>query len=79
MIKRILVGLAETPYIPVAIQRAVALAAQHQAEVTGVTVIDMSKISHGSGGPSGADSAGDSRRQRLAITRDHVIPLFLCQ
>lgn len=72
MMKRILVGLAGTPYTPVAIQRAVALAAQHQAEVTGVTVIDMSKISQLSGVSSGTDSADNSRRQRLAITRDHV-------
>lgn len=40
MIKRILVGLTGTTYTSVAIQRAVALAKEHDAEVTGVTVLD---------------------------------------
>lgn len=44
MIKRILVGLAGTPYTPVAIQRALELAQQHQAEVTGVTLMDKSSL-----------------------------------
>ena len=40
MIKRVLVGLAGTTYTPVAIERAVTLAKTHDAEVTGVTVLD---------------------------------------
>lgn len=44
MIKRILVGLAGTTYTPVAIQRAVALAQEHAAEVTGVTVLDWERV-----------------------------------
>lgn len=72
MIKRILVGLAGTPYTPVAIQRAVTLAAQHQAEVTGVTLLDRAKIApHGLRLPIG-EAAGGSTRKRLAIAREHV-------
>lgn len=44
MIKRILVGLAGTTFTPVAIQRAVALARAHGAEVTGVTVLDPRRL-----------------------------------
>jgi len=44
MIKRILVGLAGTTYTPVAIQRAVTLAQSHDAEVTGVTILDRSRV-----------------------------------
>ena len=44
MIKRILVGLAGTAFTPVAIQRAVALAKAHGAEVTGVTVLDSQRL-----------------------------------
>lgn len=44
MIKRILVGLAGTNYTPVAIQRAVTLAQEHDAEVTGITVLDSGRV-----------------------------------
>jgi len=44
MIKRILVGLAGTIYTPVAIERAVTLAKAHDAEVTGVTVLDSRRL-----------------------------------
>jgi len=44
MIKRILVGLAGTPYTPVAIERAIGLAKAHDAEVTGVTVFDPRRL-----------------------------------
>jgi hypothetical protein len=44
MIKRILVGLAGTIYTPVAIERAVTLAKEHDAEVTGVTVLDPRRL-----------------------------------
>jgi nucleotide-binding universal stress UspA family protein len=44
MIKRIPVGLAGATYTPVAIQRAVMLAQAHNAEVTGVTVLDSRRV-----------------------------------
>ncbi|QDU29263.1 Universal stress protein family protein [Anatilimnocola aggregata] len=44
MIKRILVGLAGTTYTPVAIQRGVTLAQSYDAEVTGVAILDSSRL-----------------------------------
>ena len=44
MIKRILVGLAGTTFTPVAVQRAVALAKAHDAEITGVTAFDPHRL-----------------------------------
>jgi nucleotide-binding universal stress UspA family protein len=44
MIKRILVGLAGTTFTSVAIQRAVALAKVHDAEVTGVTMLCQGRL-----------------------------------
>ena len=40
MIKRILVALSGTPCTPSAIAHSIDLAKQHNAELTGVTVID---------------------------------------
>ena len=40
MIKRILVGLGGSPYTSVGIRRAVELAIRHEAEITGVTLLD---------------------------------------
>jgi nucleotide-binding universal stress UspA family protein len=47
MIKRILVGLGGTPYTPVAIERAVKLAGQFEAEITGMTMIDVRRVTEG--------------------------------
>ncbi|MDP1798924.1 MAG: universal stress protein [Planctomycetaceae bacterium] len=70
MIKRILVGLAGTTYTPVAIERAVALARTHDAEVTGVTVLDARRVRRDGGEAStprkGADVIPNSR---IAITQ----------
>lgn len=60
MIKRILVGLAGTPYTPVAIQRAVTLAQTHDAEVAGVTVLDAKRIRANA---THRDSVGAQRMQ----------------
>ena len=43
MIKRILLGIGGTPYTSVAIQRAVELAKRFEAEITGVTVLDLDR------------------------------------
>jgi len=43
-IKRILVGLGGTPFTPMSIRRAIELAQSHQAEVTGVTLLDESNF-----------------------------------
>ena len=44
MIKRILLGIGGTPYTSVAIQRAVELAKRFEAEITGVTVLDLDRL-----------------------------------
>ena len=44
MIKRILLGLGGTPYTTVAIQRAVCIAKRFDAEITGVTVLDLDQV-----------------------------------
>ena len=44
MIKKILLGLGGTPYTSVAIQRAVGLAKRFEAEITGVTVLDLDRL-----------------------------------
>ena len=45
MIKRILVGLGRPPYTPFAIARSIELAQQQGAELTGVTVVDVGRLS----------------------------------
>jgi len=45
MIKKILLGLGGTPYTSVAIQRAVGLAKRFEAEITGVTVLNLDHLS----------------------------------
>jgi len=67
MIKRILVGLAGTNYTPVAIERAVTLAKAHDAEVTGVTVLDARRVRSLGGVAPMASKAGAIRERRTAI------------
>lgn len=69
MIKRILVGLAGTPYTTAAIRRAVELARQQQAQLTAVTVLDttvLSRLAVTHGGLPGAVR----EHERLAITQE---------
>ncbi len=73
MIKRILVGLGGTSYTPVAIQRAVGLAKRFEAEITGVTVVDLKHISKVGPVPVGGEHAADKlRRHRIAITNKQI-------
>ncbi len=73
MIKRILVGLGGTPYTPFAIKRAIELARAHQAELTGVTVVDIQRLSRVGPVPLGASaSAKELRDFRLEVAQDHV-------
>jgi nucleotide-binding universal stress UspA family protein len=70
MLKRILVGLAGTAYTPVAIQRAVTLAQTHNAEVTGVTVLDSRRVRMlGGTVPLTHDTRLAGCDSRLAITQ----------
>lgn len=73
MIRRILVGLAGTPYTDVAIRQGIQLAKAHQAELTGVTAVDMERLKHVGAAAIGAEEAAiELRRHRLAVTAAQV-------
>jgi nucleotide-binding universal stress UspA family protein len=73
MIKRILVGLAGTPYRSAALYHAIELAKAHGAELTGVTVVDVQRLSSIGPAPIGAEVTGiELRDHRLAVTSEHV-------
>jgi nucleotide-binding universal stress UspA family protein len=72
MIKRILVGLAGTTYTPVAIQRAVTLAQAHDAEVTGVTVLDRGRVRCEGIGLVKAPNRELIRTERMEIARSQI-------
>jgi len=73
MVKRILVGLAGTPYSHVAIEHAVELARAQGAELAGVTVVDVGRLSSIGAAPIGAEEAGiELREHRLQVTAEHV-------
>jgi nucleotide-binding universal stress UspA family protein len=62
MLKRILVGLGGTPFTTVSTHCATALASLHQAQTTGVTVLDISKL--GKVGPVPAGGGFYAQRMR---------------
>lgn len=71
MIGRILVALGGTDYTMVAIETAVELAKRHNAELTGVTVVDLEKLRRIGAVPLGAgDLANELRDERVAQTRE---------
>ncbi len=73
MTKRILVGLAGTSYSDVAIRRAVELATQHGAELTGVTVVDVKQLEKLGAAPIGAQESGiELRKHRRRVTAERV-------
>jgi nucleotide-binding universal stress UspA family protein len=73
MIKRILVGLAGTPYTEVAIRQAVQLAKCHEAELTGVTIVDVQRLESIGPAPIGAEEMGiELREHRRRVTSEHV-------
>lgn len=73
MIKRILVGLGGTPFTKVAIRRAVEMAQQHGASVTGVTIVDVNRLSRVGPVPVGASHAAQELgQQRIQVTRERV-------
>ncbi len=67
MIKKILLGLGGTPYTNVAIQRAVQLAKQFEAEITGVTILDLDRL-RGAGLAQG--KAVPEAMNRVNLVRD---------
>jgi nucleotide-binding universal stress UspA family protein len=73
MIKRILIGLGGTPFTDVAIERAIELANDHRARVTGVTVVDAKRLGQvGPVPPGGSVYAEKLRQNRFMITEKRV-------
>ena len=73
MIQRILVALSGTPYTPVAIRRAIELAATHQAKLTGVTVFDVKNITAVGTPLTGAgDEATWFLYEQLSLSTDRI-------
>jgi nucleotide-binding universal stress UspA family protein len=71
MIKRILVGLGGTPFTTVATKIATELGDQHQAQLTGVTVIDTSKLDNVGPVPVGGGAYAQRLRERkVRITKE---------
>ncbi|MDZ4779707.1 MAG: universal stress protein [Planctomycetia bacterium] len=70
MLKRILVGLGGTEYTPSAIHRGVELALAHDAELSGVGVIDYRRLTRVGPVPlGGGHYAAELRRQRVEQAR----------
>ena len=73
MIKRILVALSGTPFTEAAIQHTIELARRHEAEVTGVTDVDLAKLANVGPLPVGAGAAAhDLVEHRIQLTEQHV-------
>jgi nucleotide-binding universal stress UspA family protein len=73
MIKRILVALSGTPYTRSAIQHALELAKHHEADLTGVTDIDLAKVADVGPVPMGAGAAAhDLMEHRLQLTQQQM-------
>ncbi len=73
MVKRILVILSGTPFTESAIQHALELARIHQAELTGVTDVDLARLAHVGPVPIGGGAAAHGLvERRLELTQQHV-------
>lgn len=73
MIKRILVALSGTPFTPSAIRHATELAREHEAEVTGVTVVDPERLADVGPVPLGGGAAAHTLAEhRLKTTQEHI-------
>ena len=71
MIKRILVGLGGTPFTTVATKIATELGDLHQAQLTGVTVVDTRKLNNVGPVPVGGAAYAQRMRERKAqITKE---------
>ena len=71
MIKRILVGLGGTPFTTVATKIATELGDLHQAQLTGVTVVDAGKLDKVGPVPAGGEAYAQRLRDRKArITKE---------
>ncbi len=72
-VKRILVGLGGTEFTPVAIQRAIELAQRHEAEITGVTIMDEARLRDVGPVPVGGSHAARALQDhRFDVTRQRL-------
>lgn len=73
MTKRILVALSGTAFTPAAIHHAVDLAKLHDAEVTGVTLVDLGRLANVGPVPMGGGAAAHQIiEHRLAVTEERI-------
>jgi len=73
VIKRILVGLGGTPYTSAAIQHAVELAKNLDAELTGVTAVNVKRLANVGPVPIGASHAAkETVARRIRVTRAKI-------
>jgi len=73
MISRILVGLGGTAYTENCTRTAIDIAQRHNAQLTGVTVVDLNALRRVGPVPMGAGQAAkELREHRLEVTRDQV-------
>jgi nucleotide-binding universal stress UspA family protein len=73
MLKRILVALSGTAFTPVAVRRGVDLARRHAASITGVTVVDIERLTDVGPVPLGGSArAHDLAEHRVTVTQQHV-------
>ena len=73
MIKRILVGLGGTPFTKVSTHCATVLARMHDAQTTGVTVVNLGKLGKvGPVGIGGSHYAQRMREKRENVTREGI-------
>ena len=64
MIKRILVGLGGTPFTVAATEYATELGERHNAQTTGVTVVDTSKLAKVGSVPAGGEAYAQRMREK---------------
>jgi nucleotide-binding universal stress UspA family protein len=73
MIKRILVALSGTPCTTSAIRHAVELAREHNAELTGVTILDPEKLLDVGPVPLGGGAAANALAEhRMQLATEHI-------
>ncbi len=73
MVKRILVALSGTPFTQSAIHHALELARIHQAQLTGVTDVDLARLAQVGPVPIGGSAAARGLvEHRLELTQQHI-------